>query len=193
MLFTTDDLEELTGVVAATWRSAADRDWSVPAGTLDWSCAKTADHAIDTVHAPAFFLASRRQDDYPPGGWSLGDDVGVDVLVGALETASRLLAAVVTGTDPSARAIIWRRPTVEVRGPVDFVPRGALELILHNHDICAGLAVPYEPPADLCEHLREHTWSWPHWTTPGWSMPARTDDPWNDLLRASGRERVSPR
>jgi hypothetical protein len=122
-IFSCDDLLRLTSVVADAWRSAADRDWSVPAGTLEWSCARTADHAVDTVLAPAFFLASRRQDAYPGGGWSPGPDAAPHDLVEGLETASRILAAVVTAAEPEARAIIWRRPRVEVRGPADFVPR----------------------------------------------------------------------
>lgn len=70
--FTTDDLARLTEAVAAAWLSAADRDWSVAAASTGWSCTKTADHAVDCVFAPAFFLASRRTDAYPDGGWSLG-------------------------------------------------------------------------------------------------------------------------
>ncbi len=63
--FTADDLEELSALVADTWTSAADRDWSAQAGTVEWSCTATADHAVDCVYAPAFFLASRRTDAYP--------------------------------------------------------------------------------------------------------------------------------
>jgi hypothetical protein len=63
--FTVDDLYTLTELVAAAWTAGADRDWSVPAGTVEWSCTKTADHAVDCVYAPEFFLASRKQDAYP--------------------------------------------------------------------------------------------------------------------------------
>lgn len=45
----------------------------------------------------------------------------------------------------------------------------------------------FEPPADLCERLREHTRSWPMWTV--WDAPGATEDPWGDLLLASGRRR----
>ena len=47
------------------WESGLDRDWSVPAGTLEWSCFTTADHTVDCVFSYALFLASRRQDTYP--------------------------------------------------------------------------------------------------------------------------------
>jgi hypothetical protein len=64
--FTTADLEVLTDVALTAWRAGIDADWSVAAGTLDWSCFKTADHTIDCVFSYAQFLASRVTDAYPP-------------------------------------------------------------------------------------------------------------------------------
>ena len=84
-------------------------------------------------------------------------------LVEGLRTATNILAAVVTVARPDVRAIIWLRPEPETRPPADFVPRAGLELVLHAHDVCAGLGVSFEPPADLCERLREHTRDWPMW------------------------------
>jgi hypothetical protein len=186
--FTGDDVEELAHLVADGWRAASDLDWSVPAGGLDWTCAATADHIVDTVLAPAFFLASRRLDDYPSYGVSTpGADATPAVYAEALEAAARVLHAVVAHAEPDVRAVIWRFPKVETRGPEDFVPRGGLELILHAHDVATGLGIAFDPPRGLCERLRAHTREWPHWTTPGWSPLAMDGDPWADLLRASGR------
>ena len=193
-MFTRADLEELTDVVADAWTRGAGRDWSVPAGTLEWSCTKTADHAVDCVFAPAFFLASRKTDGYPDAGenFTVGADATPAQLVEALRIASRVLAAVVADADPSVRAVIFRRPTVVTAPPADFLPRGALELILHAHDVCTGLGVEFEPPATLCGHLIEHTAGWP-WVAVGWTKPTLTaDDPWGELLRASGRARALP-
>jgi hypothetical protein len=191
--FTCEDLSVLAAQVADAWRSGSGRDWSVPAGTLEWSCTQTAHHAVDTVLAPAFFLASRRLDNYPEFGvFAVGPDPDPDVRASAVETAARVLSAVVTVADPDVRAIIWRRPQIETRGPADFVPRGALELILHAHDVCEGIEVEFAPPEGLCHRLREHTRSWPMWQSPGWADLTMTGDPWSDLLRASGRT-PSPR
>jgi hypothetical protein len=190
--FTPDDLVEVAGCAATAWRAGAGRDWEAPAGTLTWSCAHTADHAVDATLAPAFFLASRRRADYPPyGAATPGPDASPEEYAEALLAAARLLAALVTATEPDARAIIWRRPALEVRGPADFAPRGGLELVLHAHDVCAGLGIPFTPPADPCDRLRRHTHDWPHWRTPGWAPLALSGDPWADLLHASGR-RPSP-
>jgi hypothetical protein len=105
----------------------------------------------------------------------------------AAESVGRVLSAVIATTSPDVVAVIWRWPRVTVRPPVDFAARGALELLLHGHDVCAGLSVPLEPPNDLCTRLINHTRGWPHWTAPGWGPPPRTGDGWADLLAGSGR------
>ena len=192
--FTRADLDEVAGLVASSWRSGVDRDWTAPAGTLSWSCAKTADHTVDAVLAVAIFLASRKQDGYPDWGWgefSMGADPRPDDLVEALATVTRILSAVIVAAEPGASAVIWRRPRVEARPAAKSAARGALELILHGHDVCAGLGVEFEPPASLSRRLRDHTRDWPHWTGPGWSAPPATGDPWSDLLTGAGRRRTS--
>ncbi len=188
--FTLDDLYLLTGFVAATWTAAADLDWSVPAGTLEWSCLQTADHAVDCVYAPAFFLASRKLDAYPDAGadLTLGTHATPTALVESLHLATRILAAVVNDTAPDVRAIIFQGLEPVTAPPYDFVPRGAMELILHAHDVGAGLGVPFEPPPALCARLREHTRPWLMWMLMGQGL-GRTDDAWGDLLSASGRQR----
>ena len=189
-IFSVEDLGVLTSLVTSAWSTGRDRDWGAKAGTLDWTCTETADHAVDTVLAPAFFLASRAQDDYPNFGWdpfTMGPEPTPEQLVHGLETAARILSAVVSTAAPDARAVIWRWPEVETRPPGDFIPRGGLELILHAHDVCTGLRVPFEPPAGLCHRLREHTRPWPVWSL--WQEFPNTDDPWGDLLHASDRFR----
>jgi hypothetical protein len=102
--------------------------------------------------APAFFLASRRTDSYPEVGLdlTLGARASPAMLVQSLEFATRLFAGVVNDAEPSEEAIIFRRPTVILALPADFVSRGALELVLHAHDVCIGLGVAFELPAELC-------------------------------------------
>jgi hypothetical protein len=92
------------------------------------------------------------------------------------------LSAVVRDTPPETKAILFQRP-VTLGSPDDFTPRAALELILHAHDVCSGLRVPFDPPEDLCARLRDHTREWPFWPT----AVVTTTDAWSDLLRSSGR------
>jgi len=187
--FSLDDLEAIATEVESSWRSAVDADWSVPAGTVDWTCRATADHAVDTVLAPAFFLASGLQDDYPAfEPFTSGPEATPQQLIDGLATAVRILAAVVTTADPDERAILWRRGGQPHLGaPSDFVPRAGLELVLHAHDVAVGLAVAFDPPRDACDRLRQHTEAWPYWTSPGWTALTMAGDPWRDLLGSSGR------
>jgi hypothetical protein len=192
-VFTYIDLLALSEYTAAAWERGVERDWSARAGTLEWSCTKTADHAYDSVLAVGFFLASRRTDRYPDWGskFSVGDPPWPSHLVEAITVAGRLVAGVIATTPENVQAIIWRRPEPAVATPSEFAPRAALECVLHGHDVAAGLGVPYEPPEGPCARLRDHTHDWPHWSSPGWKALRRTGDPWADLLDASGRKRFT--
>jgi hypothetical protein len=198
--FRREDLDEVAALVVAQWRAGLDRDWSVPAGTLEWSCARTADHTVDSVLAVAFFLASRKEDGYPEWGWgelTMGSDVAPAHLVDGLEAVCRVLSGVIATAPPGTRAALRRFPQVETGAPDDFAARGALELVLHGADVCAGLGLPLVPPADLARRLLDHVGDW-LWVDGRSSPPtvapigarARTDDPWSDLLEATGRPRA---
>jgi 8-oxo-dGTP pyrophosphatase MutT (NUDIX family) len=191
--FSSDDLDRVTRYVVDAWRSGIERDWSARAGTLEWTCTRTADHTVDAVLAVAFFLASRNQDGYPEWGWAeltMGPDARPEHLVEAAAAVGRVLSALVVTAEPGTRAAIWRLPVVGTGTPDDFAARGALEMILHAHDVCAGLGLPFDPPADVCTRLRDHTRGWPHWSMPNWSPAPTTDDAWSDLLAGSGRTRT---
>src|SRR5690349_18947171 len=101
-VFSVDDLHALSELVATAWLAASDRDWSARAAGLDWTCLATADHAVDCVYAPAFFLASRRTDGYPEVGLdlTLGTRAAPELLVSSLRVATRLLAGVVRDAEP---------------------------------------------------------------------------------------------
>jgi hypothetical protein len=159
----------------------------VPAGSLDWSCLATADHAVDCVYAPAFFLASRRTDRYPEAGddMTLGDAATPALLVDSLRLATRLLVAVVRDTPGDVEAILFARPATLGR-PRDMPPRAALELAIHSFDVCSGLGVPFAPPPAICTRLRDHTAAWPLWGA-GFAEVTPSGDAWADLLRAAGR------
>lgn len=187
--FSPDDLSALSRLVLETWRSGVDRDWTVPAGTLEWSCWKTADHTVDCVFSYAFFLASRRQDTYPPFGelHALPNATPADIVDG-LQASTTLLSSVIATTDPKARAVIGLSPYAQTGTPQDFAARAALEMILHAHDVCAGLDLAFDPPRDICARLRDYAAEWP-----GQKRLPATDDPWSDLLERSGRARRDQR
>lgn len=184
--FTADDFATVGALVLDAWASGVELDWSVPAGSLEWSCLYTADHTVDCVFSYALFLGSRKQDGYPNFGelHALSDATPADMIDG-LRAVNTMLSAVIVTAPPDATANIFGGlPTVG--GPADFAARGAHELILHGHDVCTGLGLPLDPPADVCRRLLDHTSTWPRMPTVD-----RTDDPWADLLQRSGRPRPS--
>ncbi len=183
--FTATDLDTVTRLVLDCWTAGADRDWSVPAGTLSWSCLRTADHLIDCVFSYALFLASRKQDAYPNFGelHALAGATSRDMIDG-LRAVTTMLSAVIATAPPEAEAVILRFPTVRTGRPNDFAARGALEMIVHGHDIGVGLERAFAPPAGLCGRLLRATRSWPQ---PVHVVPS--DDPWADILERSGRQR----
>ncbi|HEX7132202.1 MAG TPA: maleylpyruvate isomerase N-terminal domain-containing protein [Iamia sp.] len=187
--FTVDDLEAVGELALAAWGSAVDRDWSVPAGTLEWTCLATADHTIDCVFSYALFLASRKEDGYPAFDLlrALPEAGPADMLDG-LRAVVGMLAAVIRTAPPDARATLFGgggHPVVT--GPAPFAPRGGLELALHAHDVCSGLGVEFEPPAGVGARLLAATDGWPG-AGAGFTP---TGDAWADLLVRSGRP--SPR
>jgi len=185
--FSPGDFAELTALVLDTWQSAVGRDWSVPAGTLEWSCWTTADHTVDCVFSYAFFLASQRRDSYPPfGELHALDGATPSDLIDGLRAATTMLSAVIEAGDPNVEAAIGLWPFALNGRPADFAARGALEMILHAHDVCTGLGVAFDPPRELCRRLRDTAQDWP-----GQAQLRPTDDPWTDLLERSGRARYS--
>ena len=129
-MFSVEDLLTLTDVVADAWSRGAERDWSAPAGTLEWTCAATADHTYDATLAIGMFLASRRQDDYPDlAEFTVGPDPRPDQFVDAIRVAGRLVAGISSITPPDVEAIIHHNPAKTARRE-DFPPRAALEMVL---------------------------------------------------------------
>ncbi|MCU1429845.1 MAG: hypothetical protein JWL83_3845 [Actinomycetia bacterium] len=182
--FTPDDLQTMSALAIDAWQSGVDRDWSVPAGTLEWSCLRTAAHTVDCVFSYALFLASRKVDAYP-GGFdelrALPDATAAD-MVDNLRAVTTMLWAVIATAEPEARAAIGAWSRVETGGPNDFAARGALEMSLHTHDIATGLHVPFAPPPDVAQRLRDHTSTWP-----GQVPVEPSADAWSDVLESSGR------
>jgi hypothetical protein len=60
-MFTPDDFAALSVVVLDAWQSAIALDWSVPAGTLEWSCWSTADHTIGSELSARLYRAVQRR------------------------------------------------------------------------------------------------------------------------------------
>ncbi|MFI0512503.1 GNAT family N-acetyltransferase [Streptomyces sp. WSLK1-5] len=171
--------ERVTEAVAdavAVLRKAVDRDWAgVPAGRVEWSCLKTAEHIANDLIAYAGQLAGRAQEAYVPFEIVLDEGTGAEGVLHVIETAAVLFAATLRTTPREVRA--FHPYPFRSANRTGFAAMGVAEVLLHTHDIAEGLGLAYEPPAHLPEHVL--TRIFPE-VQPG-------PDPWRTLLWATGR------
>ncbi|MCX5192588.1 maleylpyruvate isomerase N-terminal domain-containing protein [Streptomyces sp. NBC_00249] len=121
------------------------QDWSVPAGSLEWSCRTTAAHVAHDLLAYAGQLAGRPADAYLPFDLTVRADASPREVLQVVAACGGLLGAALAVAGPDVRAWHW--------GPTDpggFAAMGVAEVLLHTHDITRGLGVEWLPPGDLC-------------------------------------------
>ena len=186
-----DDLGVLAGLVADNWRAGVDRDWSARAGTLDWSCTETADHAVDSALAPGVLPGAPqgRTAIRPAEPFTLGPDARPLDLVEAVETAARVLTGVVAARRSGgagghlAAARRSRRDRPRTSCPV---ARSSWPCTPTTWRL--GLDLPFDATrrARASDSGRTRS-SGRMWSSPGWTPLTMDGDPWLDLLRSSGR------
>lgn len=156
------------------------RDWSAPAGSLEWSCRQTADHLVDCLFSYALQVSSRAPGPFLPFG----------ELHALPEATSGDLVAALRGIGGLLRAGIAEAPEGPCAGDglvvldaEGWAQRGAYELLVHGHDILSGLGDTLVPPPELC--------TWVLDSEPLWMLDrgraAAGKAPWAALLLGSGR------
>ncbi|MFJ3563479.1 GNAT family N-acetyltransferase [Streptomyces diastaticus] len=171
-----DQVDEAVAECAELLRSVADRDWAVPAGSLEWSVRCTVEHVADDLIAYAGQLTGRATSGYVGYGITLDEGLSNEDAVGVVTATGGLLSAVVRTTPPGVRG--WHSFAYGVGDRTGFAGMGVAEVLLHTYDIARGLGVDHWlPPSRLSRSLLAHLF--PH-VQPG-PDPART------LLWATGR------
>ena len=175
---TPQDVRTAAAVCRAALTPALDRDWETRAGSLEWSCRRTADHIVDalTLYSAHFAMRARERLPRVRSGNPELDPPGLLV---AVEIAAAILADVVRAAPADARG--WH-----AAGMADgsgFVGMACTETLIHTSDIAEGLGVPFAPPADLAARVLARLFPW---------APAE-DDAWATLRWASGRAALSDR
>lgn len=179
-----DQIDEAVAHAAGVLRAAADRDWSVKAGGLDWSCLRTAEHIAGDFSAYAGQLTGRATDGWVPFDITLDEGTGPEGAIHAIEATGGILAAVVRTVPRGTRGYhTYPSGSADATG---FAAMGVAEVLLHTYDIARALDVDAEPPAALCEAVLAHLF--PH-VPP--ALPGAT--PWTTLLWATGRGTLSGR
>ena len=163
----------------ASLRSVADLDWSVGAGTLEWSCWQTVDHITDCIFSYALQIAGRVR-----GGFlrleplRAHPDARPAELVDSLQAVGHMFAAVVEDAPPD---IISSDAYFDL-SLSDWVARALNELLLHTYDVLSGLGAGFAPSPDVCTFVL-HTPAL--WMYDGVDRTAA--DVWRTMRTASGR------
>lgn len=173
-----DDLRAVADACAHALRPRLDRDWSVRAGTLEWSCHFTLLHAGRALFSYASSLSGRwvqpttfriasienRSDD---------QEASPSTLLDFMQSCAAMLADVCTGTPPDARAY-------HMAGTADrsgFLAMGCDELLVHTDDILRGFGHSFDPPRERVASVLARLFPW----------APRDTDPWETLRWANGR------
>ncbi|MFJ2905410.1 GNAT family N-acetyltransferase [Streptomyces sp. NPDC087212] len=147
-----DRLAEAVVGCVGVLRPAVGRDWTrVRAGRLDRNCHDTALHLADALLAYAAALAGRAQNALVPFALRLPDGTDNSGLLDVVEATGALLTAAVRTAPREARAV--HRNPFGTAGREGFAAMGVAELLLHTHDIAAGLGLSHQPPAELAEFV----------------------------------------
>ena len=176
MPVTADDLDAAVSTTVTTLRPATGRDWSVPAGALEWDCWHTAEHIGDCLLSYAGQLVAQPTTRFVRFEVYADKDASPAEVLEFAEAGGRIPAATVRTSSPQVRG--WH-PT-GMADPEGFAGMGCIEALVHGHDIAQGLGLALEPPRQVCTRVLARLF--PH---------AAADladlDPWMALLWATGR------
>lgn len=139
-------VDEAVAEMVAVLMAQEHLDWQVRAGSLEWSCWKTAAHVAHDLAAYAGQLAGRATAGYLPFDLVISPAATPREILGAVTAFGRLLGEAVdnAGTGPVA----WHWGMSDAAG---FAAMGVAEVIVHTYDITEGLGVTWLPPEPLCQ------------------------------------------
>lgn len=182
-----DDVTRAADLARRTLETALGLDWQVPAGALRWSCWETVEHMSDDLFTYAGQLgpAHPSRTAQVPFGWHGRREGGPTLtvfvehaegpsgLLQVFEASAAMLAAMVEVAPPDRRSF----HPYGVSDPSGFAAMGVVEILVHMHDVAAGLGLTWSPPDDLCTAALRRLFR---------SAPSTTA-PWPTLLWATGR------
>jgi uncharacterized protein (TIGR03083 family) len=172
------DLMTAATVCRDTLTPALDRDWSLPAGDLEWDCRRTLDHIVDTLFLYAAYLASRGNERLSPP--RNGDPSARPAqLLETVGAAAAVLTEVARAAPPGSRAF----HPAGMAGVSGWIGMGCVEILVHTDDIARGMGLTFRPPDELSARILARLFPW----------APRDVDPWDSLRWAAGRTALPDR
>ena len=120
-------------------------DWSVRAGSLEWSCWTTAAHVAHDLLAYAGQVAAQPESAYLPLDLVIHADAPPRDVLQVVKACGSLLSSTLTAAGDDTRAWHW--------GPTDpggFAALGVTETLMHTYDMTQGLGISWLAPEALC-------------------------------------------
>ncbi len=156
--------EALSGLV--------DRDWSISASGLEWSCRQTLEHIPSAQLFYASQLAAQAKDRLPRlrGG---EDQLTVAETLLSVEVNASILEHVIRAAPASARAF----HPAGMADPSGFAGMSCDEILIHTLDITAGFGVDFQGPEEICAKVLSRLFPW----------APKDVGPWDALRWANGR------
>ena len=149
------DLSVAVRFFRETLDPALDRDWSVPAGSLEMGCRDVLDHLASALAYYAGQIATGTPVRRVPIRDGEATHTAAELLE-IVETAATIVQRVAEATPPESRAY-HRMGSADVEG---FVAMGCVEITVHAWDIANGLGVAFDPPAELLPKLLNRLFPW---------------------------------
>lgn len=163
---------EVADVVVQSLSPFVEADWSVRAGSLEWSVERTISHMIGAPAKYTLYLASQ-SPRFIALTCSRFEDATQAEMIESIRPVAKGLANVARWTPPGTTAFHADGP----QAPTGFVTMACVELLAHTHDALEGLGGHFHPPDELARAVLEV--SFPHMS--------RCDAAWAALIEATGR------
>ncbi len=185
---TADDLRTVVDDLLVQFAALPDEAWEETASGLTWTCRDTVAHLMDDFGFYAMQLAGTRppQTDYvpllEPQPWRDGSPpivfwpdpaTGTAGILTCLDATAGLLVAATATAPPEHRGF----HPYGISDHTGFAAMGIVEATCHAHDILSAHDIGYRAEAEVCRAVLDRLFP----------TAARTDDPWHDLLAATGR------
>ena len=152
MTVTADHVRQAAQALRSALEPAAEADWQVPAGDLEWTVWETGVHVADdqVFYATQLIAQPGDRSGYTPFEVAMWEDASQpEALLRTIVVCAEILARVVESTPPDARGF----HNYGISDPEGFAAMGIVEVVVHTHDVATGLGLSYAPPADLCDRV----------------------------------------
>jgi len=139
-------VEQAVAEMAAVLTPHVDLDWQARAGSLEWSCWKTAAHVAQDFASYAGQVAARVTAGYLSFDLVIAPDAAPGEVLEVVSACGRLLSLAVAAA--GAGPVAWHWGMSDAAG---FAAMGVAEALVHTFDITQGLGVAWRPPESLCQ------------------------------------------